>query len=285
MRKQFFGGIAGVFLVWLAGWSGLCAGAEPTRAGFVFGVLPYHSARVLIAHHRPVVQHLRGDLGGEVRMETAASFRAFQENSSRGDYDLVATAAHFARLLQLDHDFVPLVRLAAGARCNIVVRKDSEITRIEQLAGKLVATPDRLALGTVVCLHLLEQQGLRVDRDFRVQDMATFNSAALAVERGDAPAAVSAPAALLQMRPEERANLRSLVDTAEYTNLVYLAHPRVGAAMREKIKTGLLRFSGEPEGRAFFTTTGFGAFVPVTAEAMQKLDPYVNETRRLLLQR
>jgi ABC-type phosphate/phosphonate transport system substrate-binding protein len=257
--------------------------ADPPSRSFVFGVMPYHSARVIIDQHRPVALFLREDLQlKDAQLETANGFKAFYEASRRGDYDLVAIAAHFARLLQREHGFVPLVRYATGGRCSIMVRSNSGIRGLGELAGRQLATPDRLALGTIVCLDALRRAGLQEGRDYVAQDMSTFNSAALAVIHGDAAAAVSAPAALMQMTAEQRQQLRMISDSDPYTNLVYLVHPRVPAALREQLRLGLLRFAGEPAGRAFFANTGFGGFLPVEPETMQAMDIYLNETRRLL---
>lgn len=252
---------------------------------FLVGVVPYNSARTLMEHHQPVLDHLRGELGAGVELVTAASFRAFFAEALRGDFDLAVMPSSLARMVQLDHGYLPVVRLKAGARGFIVVPSGSRIAAAAQLAGKTVAVPDRLAMGTIVCLEWLERHGLRPGRDFKLLEVPSFNSALLAVERGEADAAVTAPGALAQVSGDIRGRLRTVVDTGEYINLIYMAHPRVGAAIRDRLAQSLLRFSNEPAGRRFFEATGFGGYLPVTAENMRKLDPYVRETRRLLEQK
>lgn len=267
------------------GLSLLCAAviaAGPRQNSLVIGVVPYNSATVVIGQHRAMIDRLRADFGGDVEFVTAPGFRAFFDAAANGDYDVMGMPSHFARLLQLDRGYVPLVRYESGARALVVVATQGPISSHEQLAGKVLAVPDRTALATILVLEWLEQQGMRAGRDYTLFEAATFNAAAIAVERGEAAAAISAPSALVQMSPETRAALRTIVDSGEFPNLVYVAHPRLSKAMREKLKHSLLSFVASPAGQTFSATTGFKDIVAVTPQTMQRLDPYMRETRRVL---
>jgi len=247
------------------------------------GVLPYLPTRSLIAEHQPLRDFLQQGLGREVEVYTAPDFRTFFENTRHGRYDVVITAAHFARVAQIDQGYVPMVRYSGGARGLLVVARDSPIRRLDQLRGKIIAGPDRLALVSLVMVRWLHEHGLEEKRDYTLTTAVSFNTAILTVQRGEAAAAVTAPAAMQQMPAELRDSVRILGDTGDYTNLVYLANPRVGRREVAKIKALILRFGADTQaGRAFLSTTGFGSIVPATAADMKRLDSYVPETRRLV---
>jgi phosphonate transport system substrate-binding protein len=249
------------------------------------GVAPYLSTRALLEVYRPLQTHLQGRLGMPVELFTAADFRSFYENMVQGDYDLCLAPAHLARLAQIEHGFVPLVRYTSGGRGLLVVKQGSNIARIVDLRGRTVAAPDRLAFGTVVVFEWLRARGVRPDQDFRVVQTPSFSSAMHALENGDAVAAVSAPAALAQMSPHLRANIRVLADAGEFFNLVYLAHPRVPNAERLRLKSALLHFARDTaRGKQFFRDTQFGGFIEAAPEDLRAIDPYLAETRRLLQQ-
>lgn len=255
---------------------------QPEQGSLVVGVVPYNSAPVVIGQHRPMVDRLRADFGVDVEFVTAPGFRAFFDAAANGNYDLMGMPSHFARLLQLDRGYVPLVHYESGARSMVMVAAKGPISNYAQLAGKVLAVPDRTALATILILEWLERKGMRAGRDYRLFEATTFNAAAIAVERGEAAAAISAPAALAQMSPETRAGLRTIVDSGEFPNLVFVAHPRLSKATREKLKQSLLSFVASPEGKTFSATTGFKGIAAVTPQMMRRLDPYMKETRRVL---
>lgn len=247
------------------------------------GVVPYISARKVVATYEPLRKYLEQALARPVEIYTAPGFKAFQANSVRGDFDLVITPAHFARILEKDKAYIPLTRFSAGARGLIMVPRDSRIQALADLRGRQVAVPDRLSLASILCIEYLKQNGLQPGVDFQMLEVASFNSAMQALQRGDAAAAIAAPAALAQMPEALRNAARTLVDTGEYINLVFLAHPRVGEREAERLKNKILYFGKDTsEGRRFLTYTGFGSLLPVAASDLIRLDPYVPETKRLL---
>jgi len=264
-------------------WSGAPQAAEATpQRGLTVGVAPYLSTRTLLGVYQPLQAHLHRQLATKVDVFTAADFRAFYLNAIEGDYDLAIMPAHLARLAQMEHGFVPLVRYTSGARGLVVTKAGSSIANPEGLRGQKVAVPDRLTLATILCLEWLKARNIRVDRDFQVVQTPSFNSAMYALEHDEAVAAIAAPAALAQMEPQLREKIRVVVDTGDYINLVYLAHPRVEPKARARLKDALLEFAREASGRRFFSDTGFGDFAEAAPGDLKPLDPYLAETKRLL---
>ena len=247
------------------------------------GVVPYISARVLVGSYEPLRQYLERALGRQVKLYSANSFKLFYENARRGDYDLVITAAHFARLLQKDDQFTPLARFTAGGRGLILTTSTSTLNSIQKLRGQHIAIPDPLSLASIVCLTYLRENGLKADTDFKILEVPSFMSAILSVQQGEAQAAVTAAGALAQMPRELQESMKTLADAGEFPSLIFLAHPRLAAAKRELLKNELLKFSANSnEGKQFFGSTGFESLVPVTSSDMARLDRYSSETRRLL---
>lgn len=247
------------------------------------GVAPYLSTRALLSVYRPLQTHLEGRLGGRVEVFTAADFRAFFESALAGGYDLAIMPAHLARLAERGHGFVPLVRYSSGGRGLLVTRRGTGITTPGDLRGKVVAAPDRLALGTIVVFDWLRARGLQPEQDFIVFQTPSFNSAMHALGNGEAVAAVSAPAALSQMEPSLRDSVQVVVDTGEFLNLVYLAHPRLAPETRARLKAALLAFAHDTAaGKRFFAETGFGDFVEAHPDDLRPVDAYLAETQRLL---
>jgi phosphonate transport system substrate-binding protein len=246
------------------------------------GVAPYLSVRALLRVYHPLEEHLEHQLGRPVEIFSGLNFRAFYENAVRGDFDVAIMPAHLARLAEKELGFVPLVRYTSGARGLVVVADGSRLRSAEDLRGRTVAVPDRLALATILCLEWLHLHGIEPGHSFRLLQTPSFGSAMLALQRGEADAAVSAPGALAQMPGEWQKNTRVIVDTGEYINLVYMAHPRLDDQARSRITSALLAFARDSSGQRFFQETGFGTFAAVKSADLRALDPYLGETKRLL---
>ena len=247
------------------------------------GIVPYMSARVLISSYESMREYLELTLGKPVKIYTATGFKPFFQNSQQGDYDLVITAAHFARILQQDNNFVPLVRFSSGGRGLIMTNINSPIKTAQDLKDQVIALPDQLSLASIVCMTHLSEAGLKPDRDFKLLEVPSFASAILSIQKGEANAAVSAPGALVQMTKEMRESVRPVVDTGEYVNLIILSHPRLEKQLSEVISKALLKFgSSTIKGKQFLENTGFGSIIPVSSKDMNGLERYTSETRRLL---
>jgi len=247
------------------------------------GIVPYMSARALITSYEPMRRYLEQTLGRPVKVYTSNGFKQFFLNAQRGDYDLVITASHFARILQKEDGYTPLVRFAAVGHASIVTALDSPIKTTQDLRGHILAVPDKLSLSTIVVLSYLDEQGLRSDTDYQLLEMPSFASAILSVQKGEAMAAVSAPGILAQMPEELSGSVTTIAHTGEFLRNIFLSHPHMERSYADLIKHALLKFgSDSDEGKKFIRGTGSGAIIPVTASDMGSLDRYIAETKRLL---
>lgn len=266
----------------MSAWS-VFADDNPPDKPLEIGVVPYVSTRVLVSSYEPMRLYLEKALGKPVKIYTAAGFKQFFLNAKRGDYDLVITAAHFARILQKEHKFTPLVRYSTGGRGMVMTTLNSPLKTMQDLRGQVVAVPDQLSLTAIVCMTYLRENGLQPGIDFQLLEVPSFASAILSVQKGDAMAAISARGPLAQMPKELRESVRPIVETGEFFPLVFISHQRLGKKTTNLLKNSLLRFSSEStEGKKFLTNTGFGTIVPVSAKDMNSLDRYLLETKRLL---
>jgi phosphonate transport system substrate-binding protein len=247
------------------------------------GIVPYISTRSLVTNYEPMRQYLEKALGKPVEIYTATGFKAFYLNAQRGEYDLVISAAHFARMLQNADKFTPLARYSKGGRGLIMSGIGSPLKSLDDLRGQVIATPDKLSLSSIVCLTYLRENGLQAGIDFHILEVPSFASAISSVKKGEAIAAISASGALAQMPEELRGSVKPFIDTGEFVSLIFLAPPRLGKVQMERLQSALLKFSSQSkEGKQFFGSNGFGSIVPVTPKEMNSLDRYNAETERLM---
>jgi phosphonate transport system substrate-binding protein len=262
----------------------LAGAAEPAgqKDRLIVGVLPYLSARALVEVHQPLRAYLERTTRQPVQIYTATSFREFVKSTANHQYDLVITAPHFARMAQLDHQMVGLFQYTERVQSLVVVPDTDRIKDVSSLRGQTIVTPDRLALTVIIGLQWLAENQLLPGRDFTLRNTVSHNSAVLSMERGEAMATLTMPAALARMPTEERGRLRVLWQSAPLPSHVFMVDPRLGPARVETLRAALTDFPQSPEGRQFFSRTGFGGLLPLTPDALNGMDRYIPETRRLL---
>ena len=247
------------------------------------GVVPYLSARLTISRFEPLRLYLEQTLGKPVKLYTANSFKSFLLQAQGGDYDLVINASHFARILQKENNFIPLLRVLPDSRALLMSAVSGPVTTNEDLRGQIIAVPDKLALATIIVLTELREKGLKEGSDFRLMLVPSFASAILAVQKGDASAAITSQAILQKMPQEQQDSVKPLLDAGKLSRLIFLAHPRLGKAESLKISNAVLKFSRDTEeGKKFTEDLGFENIIPITSKEMNRLDRYIPETKRLL---
>lgn len=255
------------------------AGDKPLE----IGVFPYLSVRAVLTTYQPIRRYLARELGRPVELYTAPDFRTFIERTREGEYDVLITAPHFARLAQLQTGYVPLAGFTKELRPIIVVAAGSPYKALVELRGKTVVIPDRLAIVSMMGLRLLREQGIETDRDFRLVVAISHNSAVLDVKRGNADAAITEAAALQQMPADVRKAVRVIATAGKTPHVMLMAHPRLGHAEIGQLKSLLEAFASQsPEGREFLTATGYEGLKPVSEAALKSLDPYAQEITRIL---
>jgi phosphonate transport system substrate-binding protein len=152
---------------------------------------------------------------------------------------------------------------------------------LSALKGRRIATPNQLALVTIMGRQLLRDSGLAVEGSVSVLDVASHNNAVLAVQNGEAEAAIISSTALAQMPAELRNSVRVIAQTARVPHVMYLAHPRLEQSIKH-IKAALLKFPEAAAGRVFLHDAGFEDMRPIDEADLKSMDPYLKELKRLL---
>lgn len=270
-----------LFAAVLIAWP-VAAVAQQTEA-IEFGILPTLSARTILTTYQPLRIYLEAQLKKPVLFVTAPDYRTFIERTQRGEYRYVITAPHFARLAQKEAGYRPLVRVKRELQALLVTDKRAGVSDIAALRGKMVATPDPLAIISMLGAELLSERGLTPGRDVTFKAQASFNSAVIAMRNGESAGAITAPTALNQMPAETRDNLITLATSKAVPHVMCLASSKVPAEEAAEVTRLLLAFAApNASAEEFFKATGFIGFARPTDAELRALDSYVVELKKHL---
>ncbi|GIX49426.1 MAG: hypothetical protein KatS3mg131_3637 [Candidatus Tectimicrobiota bacterium] len=238
--------------------------ASPPPAAYTLGVFPYLPPVQLERLFAPLAAALGEAVGRQVRFRTAASFEAFGAALQEQRYDLafvqpfdyvrIAAAAGYLPLARRRQPLVPLV----------VVLPASPLRNLLELRGHPVALPPPQAAVSLVFRHALWRVGLVPGRDVTLVYYRSHSSCLHQLLLGGASACVTASPPLRLFEAKRRLQLRVLAALPALPSPLFVAHRRLPAAERERLRAAILSWHRTPEGRALLQQAGFEAFVAAT---------------------
>jgi phosphonate transport system substrate-binding protein len=247
-------------LVVAAGW--LAAGpAHAQPAPLTFGVLNQQSPALTAERWNPILHHVTSVTGVPLRMRMGATVPETNAMMVRGDFDFVFTNHNF----KPEYDTLGFQVIARWGgdpiRCVIAVPAESPVQKLQELEGLRVAFPSRDAfVGYAVPAMELKRVGLRVEEVFSGNQEGAI--AQLKARRVDAAAVNSRFLAAYAER--EGLRFRELFVSDPYPDLAVIAHPRVPAAVVEKVRQALVRMKHEPEAAPILARAKSVGFEPAT---------------------
>lgn len=244
--------------------------------GLVFGMLPYVSPGELARQNHRLKMYLSEALGQPVTLVTAPDFKTFAARTQKGEYDIVFTAPHLARLAQTRDGYRLVARTLHQVQGVFLVAKDSPIQRLEDLRGKRVMIAEPKSVLFLLGKETLSRHGLILGQDVAWVEAHAHNNAMFGPLRGEADAAVSGIMLWNQLYPERKAQLRQIDITPPVPGFVVLANPQMPAATLEKLQQALAAYKESSQGKQDeFIIKAFKGFGPISEAEMAQLDPYV----------
>lgn len=247
------------------------------------GVMPFIPAPALMAQNEPLKNYLERTNRNKVSVATAANFRAFFENTQKGDYDLAITGSHLARVGQLDSGMVPIAIYEPRIRALLIGAKEAGIKSARDLKGKVVVYQNPQSLVAMHARQWLGKQDLQAERDFEVKSARTDIGVGRMILTGEAVGAFMSNGEFRQIPPADADRLVIVEQIVDFPNFVVLAHPRLGPAVIQTLRNQFLGFLADTvDGAAFSKATGVAKIVDADAKQMAELDPFVDLTRRAM---
>ena len=238
-----------------------------------FGILPYKGPQQMTSIFTPLRDYLQQASARKLTLVTAPNYPDFRTRTKAGEYDIILTAPHFARVAELESGFKRIAVTRYRVHGAIFVAKDSPARQLSDLTGKSLAIPPQAAIVHMLVMELARNKGLDMGRDFNLHIHESMQNALSATVRGDSDA--SAVDFSSWDAYEQKNSLREIAKTVEVPGMIIMAHPRVPKAVIESMRKALLVYADTAEGKAYFAITKHGAWLPIDDATMRSLDPYV----------
>lgn len=266
----------------LASLGSTAATAALPRIPFNLGLPPYVPPSALMSKSRHLREHLRATLGTEVEMWSARNYLLHLRAIHDVDYDVAMAPAHFARLAQLDWKWQMLAATFGSTPLLALVRRDSPLQNINELADRPVAigTPDPLSMVTEIARRWLLAS--RLERATLVM-LPTASSAVRALLLDEVSVVMLTQGLINSMATPDPTAMRRLAVLADVPTPLYLARPDMDAELVARWRVALASFHADVRQRESEHPLNMVLRMP-SAMYLETLDPYADGLRRQLQQ-
>jgi phosphonate transport system substrate-binding protein len=212
-----------------------------------FGVVPQQAAGKLARLWTPILEYLGRESGLEIRFKTARNIPIFEQRLARGEYDFAYMNPYHFTVFNEDPGYQALAR-ARDKRIKgiMVVRKDSDLQSLDELDNMTLAFPAPAAFAA----SILPRSELSARaKNIQPKYVSSHDSVYRTVAKGLYPAGGGVIRTFKNMDPDIREQLRILWTSEGYTPHAIAAHPRVPAAVSERLVSALIAMAQSPEGQ------------------------------------
>ncbi len=239
------------------------AAAAEDGAPIKFGLLPFLSAGTLVKKFDPLIKYLEQELDRPVHIAAAPDFKTYIERARDGHYDVYLAAPHISAYLEETAQARRVSRFARNLKGYFVVRINARYDSLTELRGQKLASPDPLAVITLIGERALVDAGLDHEADF-VRHYTTHNNALRLVASGEQDCAVVGVSSYDNIPEPIKQQLRVLDQTAVIPHMMFHARKDLPEADYQAVKSAMLKFTADGAGEAFFKQAAFGDMAPIT---------------------
>jgi len=247
------------------------------------GVFPIISTVALYKRFAPLRDYLAEKLQRPINLETAKDFPTFVQRTDARQYDIVITAPHFAVRAADSGKYRIRASLLGDVYQLLVVRQDSPITSVRQLAGKRIATPPADALMTMIGIHALTAAGLSGEHTPIFHAYTSHNAANEALLAGEVDAAI-ASSNVIKKAQGKGALFRILSRSFKLPNMATLVATDQDARIGHRIVQILVDMRNTAQGRQVLKQLRFPGYRAVKTPAeYDPVRPYMEQVARQVL--
>lgn len=255
--KKFFITCALLFLPYTAYSDNSKTNPFSHQEPLILGILPFHSPVALLKRFSPLRDYLQQQLGIPIILETASNFDEFVMRSHSGRYDFLLTAPHFT-LLALDSGKYELqATYLKPLSAAISVPRNSKIRHLQQLDGKIISTPPKVAIITMAGIDHLKKQNFVKPPLYIAYKSHNASIDAMMIGKADAAIASINPT---RQYIKKGGALRIITVTPPLPGMGLLASRKLDRSVRGKFQAALIKMHKNKNGKLALSKMGYPGY-------------------------
>ena len=113
-----------IYFIWLFFLTILNFTYADDNGKLTFGILPYLSPSKLMDLHKPMKDYLASEIAQGIEFVSAPDFKIFNERCKEYYYDIIFTAPHMARFLELNFGYQRIVMTLHNGHALFLTKKN-----------------------------------------------------------------------------------------------------------------------------------------------------------------
>lgn len=258
---------------------------------YIVGIHPLHNPQRLMKLYGPIIEYININMPeAHFRLEASRNYEEFDKKLYSGYFDF-AMPNPYQTVRSLQHGYRIFAKMGNDEdfRGIILVRKDSQIHKVSDLKGKIVAYPAPTALAaTMMPQYYLHTHGINVNADIENRYVGSQESSILSVLRGHVAAGATWPIpwkAFSAEHPEQASQLEVKWQTEPLQNNGWVVRNDVSAPIANKFQALLLDLNKSEDGQRMLQRLAITSFEPATDETYQPvldfLDVFSKQVRKV----
>lgn len=247
---------------------------------YKFGVFPYLSAARMDNIYAPVSAELSKKLNHKVKFRTSSTFKKFLTKLKAEYYDIALIQPFWYPIAVDKKGYIPLLKMEEPFVSLIMTLSDSKIRSIEDLRGKIIATPPAFVPVVHMARRALITKGIVPGKDVIFKAFKSVDSCFQQVLIGKASACVAPPFAPAVFEKAMNIKLRTLLKSTGIPNLALVIHPRVPDQIRLKINKIIMSWSQDNKGKKLLNSMQTKQFVPIIDKDYDVVRQFIKEIKK-----
>lgn len=244
-----------------------------------FGVFPYLSAVRMDNLYSPICSELSQSLDHKVKFLTASTHRIFLDKLSAEYYDLALIQPFWYPTAVDETGYIPLLRMEEPFVSLIVVLDSSSIRTVDDLKGKIIATPPPFVPVVHLATHALFEQGIVPGKDVTLESYRTVDSCLQQLLIGTASACVTPLFVPAIFEETMNVKFRTILKSSSIPNMALIIHPRVTEVDRNNIRKTILSWSDTDRGKKLLKRIQTKRFVPIVNSEYDVVREFIKATK------
>lgn len=213
---------------------------SPAPREYSFGVFPFLAQTALEGIFSPLAGEISAALDRPIHYQSAATFEKFMANLEEQQYDIAHIQPFDYVSIAAKAGYLPVVTRAEMLPALFVVKAESPLQNGQDLRGKKIGLPPKVAAISYLAQVALLESGLKPGKDVKIQHFNTHQSCLQALLIGDIDSCAAGPPVVRLFEAQSQRPLRVILTSPEIPQTLFVVHPRVPPADREIIKKTLL---------------------------------------------
>jgi len=254
--------------------------ADIDTAEYKFGVFPYLSAVRMDDIYAPVSDELSKSLHHKVKFRTSSTFKKFLSKLKSEYYDIALIQPFWYPIAVDKKSYIPLLKMQEPFESLIMTLENSKIRSVNDLKGKIIATPPAFVPVVHMARRALIAKGLVPGKDVTFKAFKSVDSCFQQVLIGNASACVAPPFAPGVFEKAMNVKLRTIFKSPSIPNLALVVHPRVPEQQRLKIKKTIMSWSQSAKGKKLLKSMQTKQYVPIIDKDYDVVRQFLKEINK-----